>query len=164
MEDDDDPSLGLPSLGSAGLSGHRGSALLDLDSDQEEEMLEGAQLCLSALQQAAASQISGQLASTITTSLLQAALAGHTQTQPQQPRQVAQARRSGRDPSAQTAHPRSYRHQSSSEMDTDLDGEDFEMLDQSELSQMDPLGPDGARGGPGGNNAGFLSNLLGKPQ
>lgn len=162
MEDDDDPSLGLPSLGSAGLSGHRGSALLDLDSDQEEEELEGAQLCLSALQQAAASQISGQLASTITTSLLQAALAGHTQ--PQQPRQVGQARRGGRDPGAQGAHPRSYRHQSSSDLDTDLDGEDFEMLDQSELSQMDPLGPDVARGGPGGNNAGFLSNLLGKPQ
>lgn len=168
MEDDDDPSLGLPSLGSAGLSGHRGSALLDLDSDQEEEELEGAQLCLSALQQAASSQLSGQLASTITTSLLQAALAGHTQPQPQQqqqPRQAGQARRGGgRDPGAQGAHPRSYRHQSSSELDTDLDGEDFEMLDQSELSQMDPLGPDGARGGSGGNNAGFLSNLLGKPQ
>ncbi|KAG5280006.1 hypothetical protein AALO_G00083900 [Alosa alosa] len=169
MEDDDDPSIGLPSLSSMGLSGHRGSALLDLDSDQEEEELEGAQLCLSALQQAS-TQISGQLAGTITSSLLQAALASQVQAhmqaqaQPQQHRQAASSRRSGRDPAAQGTHHRSYRHQSSSELDTDLDGEDFEMLDQSELSQMDPLGPDGARGGSGGNNAGFLSNLLGKPQ
>lgn len=191
MEDDDDPSLGLPSLGSAGLSLHRGSTLLDLDSDQEAEELEGAQLCLSALQQAAtsqlsshiSSQISGQLASTITTSLLQAALAGQTQPQPQPPaqaraqpqphrRQAAQSKRGSRDhhhPAGQGQgqggghHSRSYRHQDSSELDTDLDGEDFEMLDQSELSQMDPLGLDGGRGGSAGN-AGFLSNLLGKPQ
>ncbi|KAL2101199.1 hypothetical protein ACEWY4_002960 [Coilia grayii] len=166
MEDDDDPSLGLLSLGSAGLSGHRGSTLLDLDSDQEEEELEGAQLCLSALQQAASSQLSGQLASTITTSLLQAALSAQTQAQPQpqpQHRQAGPPKRSRDHQPAQGGHSRSYRHQSSSELDTDLDGEDFEMLDQSELSQMDPLGLDGGRGGSGGN-AGFLSNLLGKPQ
>lgn len=158
MEDDD--SIGLPSLGSAGLSGHRSNTLMDLDSDQEEEELEGAQLCLSALQQAS-SHISGQLAGTLTASLLQAALSSQIQAHAQpQPRQPPPKR--SRDPT-QGPHPRSYRHQSSSELDTDLDGEDFEMLDQSELSQMDPLGPDGGRGG-SGNSAGFLSNLLGKPQ
>uniref|UniRef100_A0A3P8TI51 Reticulophagy regulator family member 3 n=1 Tax=Amphiprion percula TaxID=161767 RepID=A0A3P8TI51_AMPPE len=155
MDDDDDTSIGLPSLGQSGLASHRASVLDvegHLDSDQEDL---DAELCLSGLPPA--SNFTGDLAGVIASNMIQAALAGAMQ-----PRASANRHREG--PPKAGAH-RSYRKQSSSELDTDLDGEDFEMLDQSELNQMDPLG--GGGGGPRrGDSQGstFLSSLLGKPQ
>lgn len=154
-DDDDDTSIGLPSLGLSGLAGHRASALdAHLDSDQEDL---DAELSLSGLPPA--SDFAGDLAGVIASNMIQAALAGALL-----PRPPAGQRR--QDPPRAGAH-RSYRKQSSSELDTDLDMEDFEMLDQSELNQMDPLGGGGGggssrRGESQGSN--FLSSLLGKPQ
>lgn len=155
MDDDDDTSIGLPSLGPSGLASHRASVLdvdAHLDSDQEDL---DAELSLSGLPPA--SDFTGDLAGVIASNMIQAALIGAMQ-----PRAPATQRREG--PPRAGAH-RSYRKQSSSELDTDLDGEDFEMLDQSELNQMDPLGGGGGgtrRGESQGSN--FLSSLLGKPQ
>ncbi|KAG8006813.1 Reticulophagy regulator 3 [Nibea albiflora] len=154
MDDDDDTSIGLPSLGPSGLASHRASVLdvdAHLDSDQEDLDTE---LSLSGLPPA--SDFTGDLAGVIASNMIQAALIGAMQ-----PRPPATQRREG--PPRAGAH-RSYRKQSSSELDTDLDGEDFEMLDQSELNQMDPLGGGGGarRGESQGSN--FLSSLLGKPQ
>lgn len=153
MDDDDDTSIGLPSLGPSGLASHRASVLDvegHLDSDQEELDTE---LSLSGLPPA--SDFAGELAGVIASNMIQAALAGALQPQPS-----ASQRREG--PPKAGAH-RSYRKQSSSELETDWDAEDFEMLDQSELNQMDPIGGGGSKKGESqGSN--FLSNLLGKPQ
>ncbi|XP_026180502.1 reticulophagy regulator 3 [Mastacembelus armatus] len=154
MDDDDDTSIGLPSLGLSGLASHRASVLdvdAHLDSDQEDL---DAEISLSGLPPA--SDFTGELAGVIANNMIQAALAGALQHRP-----LASHHREG--PPNVGAH-RSYRKQSSSELDTDLDGEDFEMLDQSELNQLDPLG--GGRGtGQGESQASnFLSGLLGKPQ
>ncbi|XP_044036110.1 reticulophagy regulator 3 isoform X1 [Siniperca chuatsi] len=148
MDDDDDTSIGLPSLG------HRASVLdvdAHLDSDQEDL---DAELSLSGLPPA--SDFTGDLAGIIASNMIQAALVGAMQPQP-----PATQRREG--PPRAGAR-RSYRKQSSSELDTDWEGEDFEMLDQSELNQMDPIGGGGGsrRGESQGSN--FLSSLLGKPQ
>ncbi|CAN9505511.1 unnamed protein product [Ophioblennius macclurei] len=156
MDDDDDTSIGLPSLGPSGLASHRASVLdvdTQLDSDQDDLDTE---LSLSGLPPA--SNFSGDLAGVIASNMIQAALAGALQ-----PRPHASQRREG--PPRAGAR-RSYRKQSSSELDTDLDGEDFEMLDQSELNQMDPLGGGGGGGGASrrGESSNFLSSLLGKPQ
>ncbi|XP_047427185.1 reticulophagy regulator 3 [Mugil cephalus] len=157
MDDDDDTSIGLPSLGTSGLASHRAS-VLDVDShlDSDQEDLDG-ELSLGGLP--LASDFTGDLAGVIASNMIQAALAGAMQ-----PRPHTTQRRDG--PPRAGAH-RSYRKQSSSELDTDLDGEDFEMLDQSELNQMDPLGGGGGGGGSRrGESQGsnFLSSLLGKPQ
>ncbi|XP_060945944.1 reticulophagy regulator 3 [Limanda limanda] len=152
MDDDDDTSIGLPSLALSGLASHRASVLdAHLDSDQEDLDEE---LSLSGLPPA--SDFTGDLAGIIASNMIQAALAGALQ-----PRPHAAQRREG-PPKARAQ--RSYRKQSSSELDTDMDGEDFEMLDQSELNQMDPTGGAGGsrRGESQGSN--FLSSLLGKPQ
>lgn len=161
MDDDDDTSIGLPSLGHPGLASHRASVLdvdEDLDSDQED-------LDLSLAVLPAGSNLSGDLAGVIASNMIQAALMGAMQ-----PRPAAAAR--NREGPPKVAAQRNYRKQSSSELDTDLDGEDFEMLDQAELNQLDPLG--GAGGGRGegaggdrrgeGQGSNFLSSLLGKPQ
>ncbi|XP_014834409.1 PREDICTED: protein FAM134C isoform X1 [Poecilia mexicana] len=152
MDDDDDTSIGLPSLGLSGLASHRASVLdvdAHLDSDQED-----AELSLSGLPPA--SDFSGELAGVIASNMIQAALAGALQPRPS----VAQRRQ---------GHPRavqhkSYRKQSSSEFDTDLDAEDFEMLDQSELNQMDPFGGGESSRRSESQGSNFLSSLLGKPQ
>ncbi|XP_030649541.1 reticulophagy regulator 3 [Chanos chanos] len=164
MEDDDDPSLGLPSLGSTTQSGpRRTSALLDLDSqlDSDQEDLDP-ELSLDALNMT--SNLTGDLAGVIASNMIQAAIVGALQPKPPQGQ-----RREG-PPRAGAGVPRGYRKQSSSELDTDLDldldAEDFEMLDQSELSQMDPSGGSTGRGTGQSRTqgSGFLSNLLGKPQ
>lgn len=155
MDDDDDTSIGLPSLSVSGLRSNRASVLdvdAHLDSDQDDLDTE---LSLSGIP--AACDFTGDLAGVIASNMIQAALVGAMQ-----PRPATTQRREG--PPKAGAH-RSYRKQSSSELDTDLDGEDFEMLDQSELNQMDPLGGGGGgarRGESQGSN--FLSSLLGKPQ
>ena len=153
MDDDDDTSIGLPSLGPPGLASHRASVLdvdAHLDSDQEDL---DAELSLGGVLQT--SDLTGDLAGVIASNMIQAALVGAMQPRPTQRRQ---------GPPRAGAH-RSYRKQSSSELDTDLDGEDFEMLDQSELNQMDPLGEGGGASRRGESQGSyFLSNLLGKPQ
>lgn len=156
MDDDDDTSIGLPSLGTSGLRSHRASVLdveAHLDSDQED--LDG-ELSLSGMP--TTYDFTGDLAGVIASSMIQTALAGAMQ-----PRPPTTQRREG-PPKAGAQ--RSYRKQSSSELDTDLDGEDFEMLDQSELNQMDPHGGGGGGGARRGESQGsnFLSSLLGKPQ
>ncbi|KAF1379742.1 hypothetical protein PFLUV_G00179200 [Perca fluviatilis] len=154
MDDDDDTSIGLPSLAMSGLASHRAS-VLDVDGhfDSDQEDLDE-ELSLSGLPPA--SDFAGDLAGVIASNMIQAALAGAMQ--PQRP---AARRREG---PPRVGVRRSYRKQSSSELDTDMDGEDFEMLDQSELNQMDPLG--GGAGTRQGESQGsnFLSSLLGKPQ
>ncbi|XP_033826929.1 reticulophagy regulator 3 [Periophthalmus magnuspinnatus] len=145
MDDDDDTSIGLPSLGPSGLGAHRTSVLdveEQLDSEEELDSLP------------MTSDLTSELAGVIASNMIQAALAGAMQ-----PRAPAH-RREG--PPKAGAH-RSYRKQSSSELDTDWDPEDFEMLDQSELNQMDPLGGGGSKRGEGQGST-FLSSLLGKPQ
>lgn len=154
MDDDDDTSIGLPSLGPSGLASHRASVLDvegHLDSDQDDFDAE-----LSFSSRPVASEFSGDLAGVIASNMIQAALLGTMQ-----PRPPTTQRREA-PPKAATQ--RSYRKIPSSELDTDLDGEDFEMLDQAELNQMDQLGGgERARRGEGqGSN--FLSSLLGKPQ
>lgn len=157
MDDDDDTSIGLPSLGPSGLISHRAS-VLDVDShlDSDQEDLDS-ELSLSSLPPA--SSLTGDLAGVIASNMIQAALSGAMQ-----PRPHVTHRRQG--PPRAGAH-RSYRKQSSSELDTDWDGEDFEMLDQSELNQMDPLAGGGGGGGAArgeSHGSNFLSSLLGKPQ
>lgn len=148
MDDDDDTSIGLPSLGPSGLASHRASVLDvegHLDSDQDDFDAE-----LSFSSRPAISGLSGDLAGVIASNMIQAALLGTMQ-----PRAPATQRREV-PPKAATQH--------SLELDTDLDGEDFEMLDQAELNQMDPFGG-GERGRRGdGQGSNFLSGLLGKPQ
>ncbi|TSK28049.1 Reticulophagy regulator 3 [Bagarius yarrelli] len=148
MDDDDDPSLGLPSLASVGVSGARAStssALLDLDTqlDSDQDDLD-TDLSIGGL--TLSSDITGDLAGILASNMIQAALSGAIQ------------------------DPHRYRKQVSSELDPDLDldqdQDDFELLDQSELNQMDPVGGPGSRGGSQNRTQGssFLSNLLGKPQ
>ncbi|XP_061567910.1 reticulophagy regulator 3 [Cololabis saira] len=155
MDDDDDTSIGLPSLAISGLASQRASVLdvdAHLDSDQEDL---DAELSLGGILPSSA--LSGELAGVIASNMIQVALAGALQ-----PRPAATQRRQG--PPKTGAH-RTYRKQSSSELDTDLDGEDFEMLDQSELNQMDPIGEGGAASRQGeSQGSNFLSSLLGKPQ
>lgn len=154
MDDDDDTSIGLPSLGPSGLASHRASVLdveSHLDSDQDDLESE-----LSLSSQAAISDFSGDLAGVFASNMFQAALR-----EAMQPRPPTTQRR---EAPHRVATQRSHRMFSSSELDTDLDGEDFEMLDQAELNQMDLLG--GGEGGRQGEGQGstFLSSLLGKPQ
>ncbi|KAM3598211.1 uncharacterized protein V6R79_015093 [Siganus canaliculatus] len=154
MDDDDDTSIGLPSLGPSGLASHRASVLDvegHLDSDQEDLDTE---LSLSSMHPT--SDFTGDLAGVIASNMIQAALIGAMQ-----PRRPSTQRREG--PPRAGAH-RSYRKQSSSELDTDLDAEDFEMLDQAELNQMDPMGEGGGGARRGESQGYFLSSLLGKPQ
>lgn len=156
MDDDDDTSIGLPSLGHLGLAGHRASVLdvdENLDSDQED-------LDLSLGVLPTGSNLSGDLAGVIASNMIQAALMGAMQ-----PRPAAGAAAQRREGPPRVAAQRSYRKQSSSELDTDLDGEDFEMLDQAELNQLDPFAGGGGGGRRGeGQGSNFLSSLLGKPQ
>lgn len=156
MDDDDDTSIGLPSLALSGLQSHRASVLdVDehLDSDQDDL---DAELSLSGLPPAAG--FSGDLMGSIAGTMIQNVLAGALQ-----PRAPSTQRRQG--PPKAGSH-RSYRKQSSSELDTDLDGdgEDFEMLDQSELHQMDPVGGGGGTRPGESQGSNFLSGLLSKPQ
>ncbi|KAG7262029.1 hypothetical protein CRUP_027891, partial [Coryphaenoides rupestris] len=146
MDDDEDTSIGLPSMGFSELASHRASLPdMDVDSDQED------------LELAGGLSLTDELAGVIASNMIQAALAGALQ-----PARHHRRAREGPPPPRAGAR-RSYHKQSSSELDTDWDGEDFEMLDQSELNQMDPCSGTGSRRGDPGQGSNFLSNLLGKP-
>ncbi|KAL0992804.1 hypothetical protein UPYG_G00098680 [Umbra pygmaea] len=162
MDDDDDSCIGLPSLGPRlrRSASRTTSELLDMDShlDSDQDDLDE-ELSLSGLPPAS-DFLGGELAGIIASNMIQAAIAGALQPQPPAARRERPPRQ--RPHKARAAGRHSYGKQSSSELDTDLEGEDFEMLDQSELNQMDPIG--GAANQEVGQGSSFLSNLLGKPQ
>ncbi|XP_033911611.3 reticulophagy regulator 3 [Acipenser ruthenus] len=142
LDDDDDTSIGIPNVPYRSLTQEEAR----LYSDQEEIDTE---LSLSGL--LPAHDFTSDIAGIIASNMIQAALAGAVQGPP-------------RRDNPQRAPPRGYRKQSSSELDTDVEGDDFEMLDQSELSQIDPTGSQSRGGGQQQQHSasGFLSNLLRK--
>nr|XP_006638265.1 PREDICTED: protein FAM134C [Lepisosteus oculatus] len=149
LDDDDDTSIGIPSIGMAAAPARWSLSHEDtlLYSDQEDADGEPAPSGL-----LPARSLADDIAGMITSNMIQAVLTGAAQ---------PPARRDN----PQRA-PRGYHQQSSSELDTDPEGDDFEMLDQSELNQMDPLGSSSRSGQQQQKNSGssFLSSLLGKPQ
>ncbi|XP_041087274.1 reticulophagy regulator 3-like [Polyodon spathula] len=142
LDDEDDTSIGIPSVPYRSLTQEEAR----LYSDQEEINTE---LSLSGL--LPANDFTSDIAGIIASNMIQAALAGAVQGPP-------------RRDNPQRAPPRGYRKQSSSELDTDVEGDDFEMLDQSELSQIDPTGSQSREGGQQQqySASGFISNLLRK--
>lgn len=113
IDDDDDTSIGLPST--VNLSRLSTNQLFD---EQESEAghplgrFPGAQ------------QITDNIAGLVTRGMIQLALAGANQQAPS---------------FLDNPRPKTYQRNSSSELDTDAEADDFELLDQSELSQMDPI-------------------------
>ncbi|MEE6511925.1 hypothetical protein FKM82_018799 [Ascaphus truei] len=113
MDDDDDASIGIPSAARH----HRSSAqLYDELEESEADVSLGGFL--------GAQQLTDNIAGLVTRGMIQLALAGASQQGPAY---------TGNPPRAKT-----YQRTSSSELDTDAEADDFELLDQSELSQMDP--------------------------
>lgn len=111
IDDEDDTSIGLPLSAS-----HHHMCSGQLYDEQESSESEiplafGAQ------------QIKDNLTNLVTRGMIEMALAGVTQ------------QASG---FLENTRPKTYQRNSSSEMDTDAEADDFELLDQSELNQMDP--------------------------
>ncbi|XP_041121446.1 reticulophagy regulator 3-like [Polyodon spathula] len=142
LDDDDDTSIGIPNVPYRSLTQEEAC----MYSDQEDV---DAELSLSGLPPA--HDFTNDIAGIIASNMIQAALVGAVQ-----------------DPAwrddPQRMPPRGYRKQSSSELDTDGEGDDFEMLDQSELNQIDPIGSQGGGSGQQQQHSasGFLSNFLRK--
>ena len=118
LDDEDDTSIGMPSLmyrspqGAGESQGPRAS--------REEAALP--ELLLGALP--AGSNLTSNLASLVSQGMIQLALSGASQPGP-----------SGLPPRRAT---RGVLRAPSSDLDTDAEGDDFELLDQSELNQLDP--------------------------
>ncbi|XP_053310187.1 reticulophagy regulator 3 [Spea bombifrons] len=112
IDDEDDTSIGLPS--SVNLPRLSSNKLYD---EQESETV----MSLSSFP--GAQQITDNIAGLVTRGMIQLALSGASQ----------QSSSFLENPRAKT-----YQRNSSSEMDTDAEADDFELLDQSELNQMDP--------------------------
>lgn len=115
IDDEDDTSIGIPSLVS------RAQEDLRLSHDQEEVT---SQLSLGELP--LMHNLRGDLAGFVTRGMIQLALSGAAG-------QSGSVHGSRRQQSA-----KAFLRTSSSELDTDAEGDDFELLDQSELNQMDP--------------------------
>ncbi|XP_066443701.1 reticulophagy regulator 3 [Eleutherodactylus coqui] len=111
IDDEDDTSIGLPIA--SGHSHMSGDQLYDEQESSESEvpLAIGAQ------------QLKDNLTNLVTRGMIQMALAGVTQ------------QASG---FLENTRQKTYQRNSSSELDTDAEADDFELLDQSELSQMDP--------------------------
>ncbi|XP_005994086.1 reticulophagy regulator 3 [Latimeria chalumnae] len=122
IDDEDDTSIGIPAVP------NRAHGDPNLFSDQEDI---DADLSLSGPQPPfnLGSSQGLDIQRLITTSVIQLALAGASQPHPQQ--------------SEKSQGPAKTYKSSSSEMDTDAEGDDFELLDQSELNQIDPTGSQG---------------------
>ncbi|XP_053555312.1 reticulophagy regulator 3 isoform X2 [Bombina bombina] len=118
IDDEDDTSIGLPSA--AHLPHGSSNQLYDEQEVSEIEMSLGGF--------PGAQQITDNIAGLVTRGMIQLALAGATQ----------QGAGYAEVPRAKT-----YQRNSSSEIDTDTEADGFEMLDQSELNQMDPTSPRG---------------------
>ncbi|XP_069490525.1 reticulophagy regulator 3 [Ambystoma mexicanum] len=115
LDDEDDTSIGIPS------SAHNLQRSEDRQLYYDQEELD-TEMSLSGLPPV--QNFTNDLAGLVTRGMIQYALAGASQQGPffsdNPPRQV-----------------RTYHRNSSSEMDTDAEGDDFELLDQSELNQFD---------------------------
>lgn len=117
IDDEDDTSIGIPSL----VSRAQAQEDIRLSHDQEEVT---PQLPLGELP--LMHNLRGDLAGFVTRGMIQLALSGATA-------QSGSMHGSRRQQSA-----KAFLRTSSSELDTDAEGDDFELLDQSELNQMDP--------------------------
>nr|XP_020743697.1 protein FAM134C isoform X2 [Odocoileus virginianus texanus] len=118
LDDEDDTSIGMPSLMYRSPPGAEESQ--DPPASREEAALP--ELLLGALP--AGSNLTSNLASLVSQGMIQLALAGASQPGPSGPPPRRAARGVLRAPS--------------SDLDTDAEGDDFELLDQSELNQLDP--------------------------
>ncbi|XP_075033487.1 reticulophagy regulator 3 [Mixophyes fleayi] len=114
IDDEDDTSIGLP------IAAIHPNLATDQLYDEQESSESEIPLAVGAR------QITDNLSNLVTRGMIQMALAGVTQ----------QASGFFENPRAKT-----YQRNSSSEMDTDAEADDFELLDQSELSQMEPTSP-----------------------
>ena len=115
IDDEDDTSIGIPSLASR----PQATGDLHLPYDQEES---GA---LPSVQ-----NLTDNIAGFVTRGMIQLALSGAPQ--------PGSSRSGGPQRGAKT-----YLRTASSDLDTDAEGDDFELLDQSELNQLDPAGSRG---------------------
>lgn len=117
LDDEDDTSIGMPSLMYHSPPGAEPQAS---PASRDESTLP--ELLLGALP--AGSNLTSNFASLVSQGMIQLALSGASQPGPsgQPPRRAA----------------RGILRAPSSDLDTDAEGDDFELLDQSELSQLDP--------------------------
>ncbi|XP_075417973.1 reticulophagy regulator 3 isoform X2 [Tenrec ecaudatus] len=118
LDDDDDTSIGLPSLTHRSPAG--AEELQAPPASQDEAVLPA--LLLGALP--AGSNLTSNLASLVSQGMIQLALSGASQPGPSNPAPRRATRGFVRAPSL--------------DLDTDAEGDDFELLDQSELNQLDP--------------------------
>lgn len=118
LDDEDDTSIGMPSLMYRSPPGAEEPQAPS--ASQDEAALP--ELLLSALP--AGSNLTSNLASLVSQGMIQLALSGASQPGP-----------SGPHPRRAT---RGFLRAPSSDLDTDAEGDDFELLDQSELNQLDP--------------------------
>ncbi|XP_037004942.1 reticulophagy regulator 3 isoform X2 [Artibeus jamaicensis] len=118
LDDEDDTSIGMPSLMYRSPPGP-GEPQLPPASRGEAALPE---LLLEALP--AGSSLTSNLAGLVSQGMIQLALSGASQPGP-----------SGPPPRRAT---RGFLRAPSSDLDTDAEGDDFELLDQSELNQLDP--------------------------
>uniref|UniRef100_A0A9L0JHR6 Reticulophagy regulator family member 3 n=1 Tax=Equus asinus TaxID=9793 RepID=A0A9L0JHR6_EQUAS len=118
LDDEDDTSIGMPSLMYRSPPGAE-EPQVPLASREEAALPE---LLLGALP--AGSNLTSNLANLVSQGMIQLALAGASQPGP-----------SGPPPRRAT---RGLLQAPSSDLDTDAEGDDFELLDQSELNQLDP--------------------------
>ncbi|XP_019406045.1 PREDICTED: protein FAM134C [Crocodylus porosus] len=115
IDDEDDTSIGIPSLA------YRSQGTEDLRPPYDQEVIG---LLPSA------HHLTNNLAGFVTRGMIQLALSGASQPGP------ACSDNSQRGT-------KTYLRTSSSDLDTDAEGDDFELLDQSELNQLDPAGSRG---------------------
>ncbi|KAM4844190.1 reticulophagy regulator 3 isoform 2-T3 [Thomomys bottae] len=118
LDDEDDTSIGMPSLMYRSPQGAEDPHAHP--SSQGEAALP--ELLLGSLPVGA--NLTSNLANLVSQSMIQLALSGASQTGP-----------SGPPPRRAT---RGFLQSPSSDLDTDAEGDDFELLDQSELNQLDP--------------------------
>lgn len=117
LDDEDDTSIGMPSLV---YHSPPGAEPQTSPASRDESTLP--ELLLGALP--AGSNLTSNFASLVSQGMIQLALSGASQPGP-----------SGQPPRRAT---RGILRAPSSDLDTDAEGDDFELLDQSELSQLDP--------------------------
>lgn len=116
IDDEDDTSIGIPSLAP------RNRAQEENQQSHKQEAV-ASEFLLSELP--LMHNLTDDLAGFVTRGMIQLALSGTSQ---------SVAMHSNR----QQQNAKAFLRTSSSELDTDAEGDDFELLDQSELNQMDP--------------------------
>lgn len=118
LDDEDDTSIGMPSVMYRPPPGAGDTQVLPATRDEAALP----ELLLGSLP--GGSNLTSNLASLVSQGMIQLALSGASQTDP-----------SGPPPRRAT---RGFLRAPSSDLDTDAEGDDFELLDQSELNQLDP--------------------------